>query len=78
MNETKLNQYIEDDEVYVFDSESEFLEFVNEERRTAWTDVHLYDFQTFEETKAFGGEYFLKYNDKYYWIAFEHCLDIYE
>lgn len=78
MNETKLNQYIEDDEVYVFDSEKEYLDFVNTERRMFWADVHPHDFQSFEETKAFGGEYLFEHNGKYYWIAFEHCLDIYE
>lgn len=78
INEKLLNQYIENDEVYVFDSEEEYLDFVNTERRMFWADVHPIDFRAFEETKALGGEYLFKYQDKYYWIAFEHCLDVYK
>lgn len=78
INELKLQEYVNDDEIYVFENEAEYLEFVNTERRMFWSFEHSNDFKTFEETKAFGGEYLLHHNGKYYWIAFEHALDIYE
>lgn len=78
INEEKLREYVEDEEVYEFDSEIEFLEFVNAERAMFWAFDYPNDFKNFEETKKFGGEYLLSFKGKYYWIAWEHCLDIYE
>lgn len=78
INELKLKEYIEDEEIYEFDSEKDFLDFVNTERKMFWSYEHPNEFKTFEDTKIFGGEYLLNHNDKYYWIAYEHCLDVYE
>lgn len=77
INEMKLAEYVEDEEVYEFENEAEFLDFVNTERAMFWSAEHPNEFKTFEETKSFGAEYLLCYKGKYYWIAFEHCLDIY-
>lgn len=78
INEAKLREYVEDEEVYEFENEAEFLDFVNTERRMFWSDEHPNDFKNFEETKKFGAEYLLSHKGKFYWIAWEHCLDIYE
>lgn len=78
INEEKLKEYIADEEIEVFETEKEYLDFVNAERKLFWSFEHPNDFKSFEETKNFGAEYLFKYSNKYYWILFEHCLDIYE
>lgn len=78
INEMKLQAYVENEEIYEFDTEQEFLDFVNAERRVSWSDQFPNDFRTFEETKAVDGKFLFSHKGKYYWIAFDGCLDIYE
>lgn len=78
INEMKLQAYVENEEIYEFDNEQAFLDFVNTERKASWSDQFPNDFKTFEETKAVDGKFLFQYKGKYYWIAFESCLNVYE
>ena len=78
INEAKLMEYVEDETMLEFDTEEDFLEYVNHERHFFYNHMHPNDFVSFEETKQFAAEYQLHYKGKYYLILFEEALDIYE
>lgn len=78
INESKLKEYLNNDEIERFDTLEEYLHFINEERRIFYHDCHPNDFTTFEAARALGWKYQFEHKGSYYWIYFDECLDIYE
>ena len=78
INKTKFEEYLQNEEILSFESIEEYLKFINEERRLFYSYEYKTDFATLEEAKQLGWKYQLEYNDKVYWILYEHCLDVYE
>ena len=78
INESKLKEYLNNDEIERFDSLEEYLHFINEERRLFYFHTFPNEFKTFEEAQEIAWKYQFEYNGAYYWIYFDECLDIYE
>ena len=78
INEAKLKEYLELEEIERFDSLEEYLHFINEERRLFYNKEYPTAFTTFEDAKRLGWKYQFEYKCFYYWIYFDACLDVYE
>lgn len=78
INEAKLREYVDDEEIYEFETEQDLLKEINEERFQFWNNEYPNDFKAFEELEPFAGEMVFKHKNKYYWILCTECLDIYE
>lgn len=78
INKEKFVEYLQNEDIMLFESTGEYLKFINDERKLFYSYEYPNDFTTLEEAKQLGWKYQLEYNGKIYWILYECCLDLYE
>ena len=78
INESKLKEYLYNDEIERFDTLEEYLQFINEERHLFYYKEYPKPFRTFEEARALGWKYQFEHKGAYYWIYFDECFDVFE
>lgn len=70
VNEEMLQEYIDDEcLITVFDTEKEYLEYINQERKECYSDIFPNDFKTIAEAKRLAVEYQLEYKGKIYLLG---------
>lgn len=77
INESKLEEYIEDESIMKYDSLEEFLGEMNIDR-LMYEEQFPNEFTSFEDVVAFSGHYTFMHDQVIYWISYDHALDVYE
>lgn len=79
INEAKLKEYIEMEEITEYETDADFLDAINTERTMFWSQEYPEAFTDFETIKRdFAGEYVFNHNGKFYWILNADSVDVYE